>query len=161
MSCCVLGGNVDVTDEDGDTPLYTVENVDTAKWLIEHGATVDRQNNAGVSPIEHLLEDFPEVANYLQTTGPIALTGGASESRNPQPPSQHQQNKASEELTSSLMQSVQAMMQRADAEGRDPETELREVVGRTVLEGVLTGYEMTRYEDEHGDDGRGNVKRLR
>ena len=48
-------------------------------------------------------------------------------------------------------------MQRAEAEGRDPEEELREVVSRTVLEGVLTGYEMTTDEDERAtgaQDGR-------
>jgi hypothetical protein len=43
------GGNVDVMDEDGDTPLYTVENVDTARWLVEHGASVHHRNNEGVS----------------------------------------------------------------------------------------------------------------
>lgn len=64
-----------------------------------------------------------------------------------QQPSQHQQNIASDELTSSLMRSVQDIMERAEAEGRDPDEELRQVVGRTVLEGVLTGYEMTTDED--------------
>lgn len=44
------GGDVNVTDEDGDTPLYTVENVETAQWLISHGAITDRRNNEGVSP---------------------------------------------------------------------------------------------------------------
>ena len=43
------GGNVDVMDDDGDTPLYTVENIDTARWLVEHGATVHHRNNEGVS----------------------------------------------------------------------------------------------------------------
>lgn len=48
-------------------------------------------------------------------------------------------------------------MQRAEAEGRDPDAELREVVGRTVLEGVLTGYEMTTDGDVRTLDGRENV----
>ena len=43
------GGDVNVTDCDGDTPLYTVENVETAQFLIAHGAVVDRRNNAGIS----------------------------------------------------------------------------------------------------------------
>jgi hypothetical protein len=38
-----------VTDEDGDTPLYTVESLEVAKWLVEHGATVDRMNSEGIS----------------------------------------------------------------------------------------------------------------
>ena len=43
-------------------------------------------------------------------------------------------------------------MQRADAEGRDPDEELRQVVGRTVLEGVVTGYGMST------DDGQDNIE---
>jgi uncharacterized protein len=41
------------------------------------------------------------------------------------------------------MSSVQEIMERAQAEGRDPEEELRQVVSRTVFEGVLTGFEMS------------------
>jgi len=41
------------------------------------------------------------------------------------------------------MSSVQQVMERAQAEGRDPEDELRQVVSRTVFEGVLTGFEMS------------------
>ena len=114
--------------------------------------------------MEHLSEDFPQVANYLSLqaiSGQTTTAGTMFEApSNQQQPSQHQQNIASEELTSSLMQSVQDIIQRAEAEGRDPEGELREVVGRTVLEGVLTGYKMTTdgnggTTDTH--DGRENV----
>lgn len=40
---------MNVTDGDGDTPLYTVENIDTARFLVEHGAIVDRRNYEGIS----------------------------------------------------------------------------------------------------------------
>jgi hypothetical protein len=43
------GGDVNVSDDDGDTPLYTVENVQTARFLVEKGAIVARQNLEGVS----------------------------------------------------------------------------------------------------------------
>ncbi|KAH7930190.1 hypothetical protein BV22DRAFT_1001143 [Leucogyrophana mollusca] len=135
------GGDVNITDDDGDTPLYTVETVETARWLVEHGATVDRENNEGVAPIDHLEEDFPEVAAYLRSSSNPAES--LADALPHLQPSQHQQNAASESLTSTLMQSVQDIMHRAEAEGRDPESELREAVSRTVLEGVLTGYEMT------------------
>ena len=51
MTCSTLlpGGDVNITDEDGDTPLYTVENIATAQWLIDHGAVIDRRNGQGVS----------------------------------------------------------------------------------------------------------------
>ncbi|KAG1870599.1 ankyrin repeat-containing domain protein [Suillus subalutaceus] len=140
------GGDVNVTDEDGDTPLYAVENTETAQWLLDHGSTLDHQNNDGVSPIEHLREDFPEIAGYLQSRlspSSCVMPGAVSPSR----PSQHQQNIATESLTSSLMQSVHDIMQRSEADGRDPDEELRQVVGRTVLEGVIAGYEMTTDSD--------------
>lgn len=46
---CNTGGDVDITDEDGDTPLYVVEEVATARWLVEHGAVVDRSNSEGIT----------------------------------------------------------------------------------------------------------------
>ncbi|KAF8896285.1 ankyrin repeat-containing domain protein [Infundibulicybe gibba] len=140
------GGDVNITDADGDSPLYTVENVETARFLVQHGAVIDRTNNESISPIEHLSEDFPEVSAYLQTLAGSSTSVGVPTV--PSQPSQHQQNIASENLTSALMVSVQDIMQRAEAEGRDPEGELREVVGRTVLEGVVTGFEMTTDQNE-------------
>lgn len=63
------------------------------------------------------------------------------------------------------MHSVHDIMQRAEAEGRNPDEELRAVVGRTVLEGVLTGYEMTTDgdagEDQREDGGANGSKRSR
>lgn len=43
------GGDVNVTDSDGDTPLYLVEDIETAQFLIENGAVVQRTNNEGIS----------------------------------------------------------------------------------------------------------------
>ncbi|KAJ7104204.1 ankyrin repeat-containing domain protein [Mycena belliarum] len=140
------GGDVNVQDGDGDTPIYTVENVETARFLVDHGAILDRQNAEGVSPINHLREEFSEVANYLQSAVEPA---SARTIEIMQQPSQREQDMASEQLTSALMTSVEDIMQRAEAEGRDPEEELRQLVGRTVLEGVVTGYAMSEpVEDE-------------
>lgn len=43
-------------------------------------------------------------------------------------------------------------MQQAESQGRDPEEELRQVVSRTVVEGVAAGYEMSR------DDGTPRIE---
>lgn len=43
------GGNPNIEDSDGDTPLYTVEDVETAEWLVQHGAVTDRVNSEGIS----------------------------------------------------------------------------------------------------------------
>ncbi|KAJ7158801.1 ankyrin repeat-containing domain protein [Mycena filopes] len=144
------GGDVNVQDGDGDTPIYTVENVETARFLVDHGATLDRQNSEGVSPIDHLREEFSEVASYLQS---LASPASAPTIEIMQQPSQREQDLATEQLTSALMTSVEDIMQRAEAEGRDPEEELRQVVSRTVLEGVVTGYAMSEpVEDERGGE---------
>ncbi|KIM39762.1 hypothetical protein M413DRAFT_446675 [Hebeloma cylindrosporum] len=143
------GGDVNITDDDGDTPLYTVENIETARFLVDHGAVVARQNVEGVSVIDHLTEDFPQIADYLRSTlDPSAAPLDQAVSS----PSQHSQNAVSEQLTSDLMSSLQELADRTEAEGRDPlEQEIRQAVGRAVLEGVLTGYEMST--DENGIRG--------
>ncbi|KAL4064526.1 ankyrin repeat-containing domain protein [Scleroderma citrinum] len=153
------GGNVNITDEDGDTPLYTVENIDTAQWLVSHGAIVDRRNNEGVSPVEHLEEDFPDVAAFLrsQMTGNSILPSEPPVSL----PSEHQQETASERLTSALMLSVQDIIQRADADGRDPDEDLRKVVSQTVLGGVMAGYQMSNETDQEPRRESGPAKRLK
>lgn len=44
------GGNINITDEDGDTPLYTVESVECARFLIEQcGADPAWKNHEGVT----------------------------------------------------------------------------------------------------------------
>jgi ankyrin repeat protein len=52
------GGDINITDEDGDTPLFTVESVETARWMVDHGANYDIKNNEGqtVSRLESLSE---------------------------------------------------------------------------------------------------------
>ena len=50
------------------------------------------------------------------------------------------------------MSSVQEIMERAQREGRDPDAELREVVGRAVMQGMVTGYGMG--QDAQDDDRR-------
>ncbi|KAF8149848.1 ankyrin [Crassisporium funariophilum] len=140
------GGDVNIADNDGDTPLYTVENVETARFLVEHGAVVARQNSEGISPIEHLGEEFPQISAYLRSTFDSSSLASAEDTSIP--PSQHSQNAVTEQLTSALMTSVQEIMERAEAEGRDPDEELRQAVSRTVLQGVVTGFDMTTDIDE-------------
>lgn len=43
------GGEVNLTDDDGDTPLYTVEDTETARFLVDNGAAIDHRNAEGVS----------------------------------------------------------------------------------------------------------------
>lgn len=45
----ITGGNVNVTDEDGDTPLFTVENIETAQFLVDNGADPAWRNHEGLT----------------------------------------------------------------------------------------------------------------
>ncbi|KAF9649828.1 ankyrin [Thelephora ganbajun] len=158
------GGNVNITDEEGDTPLYTVENVETAQWLVSHGATVDMRNCEGVSPIEHLEEDFPVVAAYLRSIlDPDQGSYRDDQQNMHERPSQHTQNVASEFLTSELMSTVQEIVERSEREGTDPGEELRAAVSRTVIEGVVTGFDLGEAANaaRREDDGHHDTKRPR
>ncbi|KAG6844125.1 hypothetical protein H0H87_009612 [Tephrocybe sp. NHM501043] len=135
------GGDVNITDDDGDTPLFTVENIETARFLVDHGAHIHHRNHEGISPIEHLSQDFPAVATYLQSL--LVASPSPHPPAAPEPPSQHAQNAQAEHLTDSLMHTVADIMRRAEAEGRDPDAELRAAVSRTVAEGVVAGYHLT------------------
>lgn len=128
------GGDVNVEDEDGDTPLYTAESLDVAKWLVDHGAIINRVNNEGISPAQHLLDDYPAIAHYLSPE--LAQTG---EEEDVEGPSEYAQEQLSEELTNRMMKAVEEIMARAAAEGRDPEDELAALVEKTVLESLDAG----------------------
>jgi uncharacterized protein len=109
-------------------------------------------------PIQQLEEDFADVASYLRTASGASPTPTQAI----RSPSQHYQNIASEQLTSSLIESVQDVMSRAEADGRDPDDEIRQVVSRTVVEGVLSGYQMTERDGNDIDiRGPNGVKRPR
>lgn len=115
-------------------------------------------------PAQQLEEDFPAVAAYLEGLETAATGGdGATSVEMLEQPSQHAQNAASEDLTSSLLQSVQVVMQRAEAEGREAsDEELRQIVSRAVLDGVVTGYGMsTEGVPERAERDGDDVKRSR
>lgn len=148
------GGDINITDDDGDTPLYTVENIATARYLVEHGAVVNRVNLEGVSPIEHLQEEYPEISEYLRSLSgqPSAVTNAAAP-----PPSQYLQNVASDQLTDNLINALENI----DPQSQVPvEQQIQEAVGRTVIEGVITGYELSQSSDERRDtDAEASPKR--
>jgi len=44
-----VGGDINLRDDDGDTPLYVVESVEMARWMIERGAEWGVVNEEGLS----------------------------------------------------------------------------------------------------------------
>ncbi|CAE6515305.1 unnamed protein product [Rhizoctonia solani] len=138
------GGDVNVTDEEGDTPLFTAETVAVAQFLVENGALVDVRNSEGISPIEAVEEDFPDVAEYLQSRSGLPTSTQSSQER------EHED--ASEELTAELIAQTEEIITRAEREGRDPHDELTELVGRTVLGGMVWAGERDQQQQREDHD---------
>jgi len=61
------------------------------------------------------------------------------------------------------MSTVQEIMERSEREGTDPDEELRAAVGRTVIEGVVTGFDLGEAANavRRQDDGHDETKRPR
>ncbi|KAH9037874.1 ankyrin [Lactarius pseudohatsudake] len=144
------GGDVNVTDEDGETPLYTVENIETAQFLVDHGADPALRNNEGLTPADFLREDFPRVAAYLDSLTTSLATDTPDEKHLMVQPSQHSQEAASEHLTSSLMNQLRDIAQGGEevGDGSRGEEELRRVVRDAVLDGMVAGYSMVNGDDD-------------
>ncbi|KAG7089779.1 hypothetical protein E1B28_011431 [Marasmius oreades] len=142
------GGDVNITDSDGDTPLYTVENIVTARFLVDHGATINLVNHERISPITHLSEDFPQISSFLEShpshrPASDHITNMQSQSEIQM--SQYAQNIASEHLTSELLSSIQTLAEQGVPQDRI-EAELRRLVGDTVAQSLTEGYELSVQE---------------
>lgn len=62
------GGNPNIQDSDGDTPLHHCENLDVIKILIkEFNANYKIKNNDNLNVKEYFIEEdeFPDIINYL------------------------------------------------------------------------------------------------
>ncbi|KAJ2322076.1 hypothetical protein GGI00_005970 [Coemansia sp. RSA 2681] len=60
------GGDVNITDIDGDTPLHICEDRACAQLLLDHGASAEAENDEGLSPVQTTLEnEATEVTELL------------------------------------------------------------------------------------------------
>ena len=93
-------------------------------------------------------EEYPDVASYLASLAspqaistdtpslhgpPRTIGGGQSQ------PSEYHAAQEADGLTDSLLSSVNEIMVRAETEGTDPDPELRALVERTVVQGMVIG----------------------
>ncbi|WVW83111.1 hypothetical protein I302_105129 [Kwoniella bestiolae CBS 10118] len=136
------GGDINVTDDDGETPLFVVETLAAARFLVEHGAEVGWTNEDGLTAADQLAEDHPEISSYLQSLLPPdqqqALQGAEAEQEIIGDSSISQL--ALENFTSSQSEQLMAQAQRIMAEcaerGEDPDEKLRELVEGVVKSGL-------------------------
>lgn len=166
------GGDVNVTDEDGDTPLFTVESVAMAQALVERGANPQHRNHEGQTAAEYLFEDGEEgqheVAIWLQSvTLPNELRaapGSAGENVQPTPEVSSaggglQTERLSSALTDDLLSQTEQIMRESEMAGEDPEERLRALVGGVVMEGWRR--QQQEQQEEGGAEAEQDSKRQR
>ncbi|TNY22406.1 ankyrin repeat-containing domain protein [Rhodotorula diobovata] len=138
------GGDINLADSDGDTPLYVVESVPMARLVVELGGDPHHVNAEGLTPAAALQEEYPHIALYLRTlTGePSSAPSAPSDPTAPAPststPSASASASAQPNLdapTDELMQAVRGIMERSergDLSEQETDDLLREVVERAV-----------------------------
>lgn len=144
------GGDVNVQDNEGDTPLHHVEDVKTAKYLVEElKADHKIRNGDGLTPGQYIEEDdeFPDVVAYLQSLAhdsatdesetnefinslPAPGTIDGHEIRYTMENGEEEETLSPEELQK-RREKIQAIL-----DGDNPEEALRELVRNAVQEGM-------------------------
>ncbi|WVQ98695.1 hypothetical protein IAU59_005826 [Kwoniella sp. CBS 9459] len=160
------GGDPNIQDDDGDTPLYVVESIEVARWLVEKGADPASINEEGLTAADALEDDHPEIAQYLRSLLPDSapnshgIDADADENdendNSIQVDPTHQISELAldnftSEQSSALMEEAQRIMEECARTGEDPDERLREVVERAVGAGLAFG----RGAAEVGENGEG------
>ncbi|WVF72126.1 hypothetical protein IAT40_006938 [Kwoniella sp. CBS 6097] len=174
------GGNPNIQDDDGDTPLYVVESLEVARWLVEKGADLAHENEEGLTAAEALEEDHPEISQYLYSllpnsnrpanTDPNGNDDDEDEEINDDSIQVDPTSSISElaldnftsEQSSALMEEAQRIMEECARTGEDPDERLRVVVERAVGAGLAFGRGAAEEQGGEGDVSLGDdTKRAR
>ncbi|TIC08709.1 ankyrin [Wallemia mellicola] len=117
------GGDVNLLDDDGESPLFVVEDVEMAKHIVEkYHADTHLRNNDGITPLEKLIDEdeHEEVQEYLKTVSPE--------------PSNNTANISGDDFENTETgRQVAEIMRQAEQDGVDPEERLRELVTQSLL----------------------------
>jgi hypothetical protein len=155
--------DVNILDEDGETPLFATEKVDVAKCLVEElGADTTLRNEEGKTAEEKIAEEegeAHEVFQYLKSlrTGAEPVSAGAVETADVHPPpplpdgvnvemGTMAEDEAGDAPDPEIRRRIEELAARPDYESEEVQSQLRELVTE-----VLSGL--------GGEDGRSNVRR--
>ncbi|CCX31129.1 ankyrin repeat protein [Pyronema domesticum] len=126
----IHGGNANIQDDDGDTPLFVCETVEAAQCLVEElGADVEHRNEEGKTAAEAIEEDgsCPLVAAYLRSKMAAAEL--------PPPPAGVKVNYSTQVedeslpvLDEALKARIEEFAQREDINSAEAQAELRDLV---------------------------------
>ncbi|ORX39870.1 ankyrin repeat-containing domain protein [Kockovaella imperatae] len=133
------GGNINLPDEDGETPLFTVETMEAARFLVEKGADVNWENEEGLVAADSLEEDHPEIAHYLRSLSSGDGEDGAVSVIDGQGANNVAIDQFADLHSSALMAEAQAVMEQAARDGVEPDEQLRAIIQRHVDAGRALG----------------------
>lgn len=124
---------INVTDNDGDTPLFFCDVLETAKLVVEeYAADPKHRNHEGRSAAQNAMEnDNDDIAAYL-----ASKTGETLVSEEDVPVEEDDDPRVDE-----VMQRIEAIMQRAEETQTDPTEELQQVVGASIVRQIMEGYD--------------------
>ncbi|KAJ2317839.1 hypothetical protein IWW52_002901 [Coemansia sp. RSA 2704] len=131
------GGEVDIVDSDGDTPLHICEDKACAQLLLDRGADATRKNHEGLTPVHTTLEnEATEVTELLceRLEIPVPTLEDVREAEQPDVPSDAISESKLEDLSNWIMQQVD------DKAGTDDEA-LKDMVTSYILKNLRIGGE--------------------
>lgn len=138
------GGDINIQDKEGDTPLHHVEDLATAKFLVEElKADFSIKNDEGQTALEFIEEEdeFPQIAQYLRSLMLDAPTASSSGSLDNLPSpgmiEGHQvRYSMSDDAGAGAMDQEQREKLHKVINSENPEMALRELVTSAVREGL-------------------------
>lgn len=145
------GGDVNIQDNEGDTPLHHVEELEVAKLLVEqYKADYKVKNNDDLTPGEYIEEEdeYPDIAQYLislihdrplDTSLPVGKVNG-HEIR------YTMEDEPAEQLDPEELEARRVKLE-AILNSDNPEEGLRELVEKAVHEGLME-YKQEQEQDE-------------
>ena len=122
------GGNIDVEDFDGDTPLFVVETPEVAKFLIEKGADASHRNHEGTTPaINAASEGWREVAEE------IAKVTGETVTEEEEEDELAHVAVGDDEDDGAFLRQVEQVIQQTEQDGMNRDEQLRGLVSQMVM----------------------------
>lgn len=143
------GGNINIQDNEGDTPLHHVEELATATIMVEElGADYKLKNAEGQTAGEYIEEDgdFPELAQYLRSLMHDQPQSVLAELPSPGNVEGHHIRYSMEEDNEDMSEERRKQLEEI-ANSENPEEALRKLVTSAVREG-LANYKTESDEPE-------------
>ncbi|EEQ41707.1 putative ankyrin repeat-containing protein [Clavispora lusitaniae] len=146
------GGDINIQDNEGDTPLHHTEDVATATFMVEQlGANHKIKNAEGQTPADFVQEEdeFPELAQYLRSLAHDAPAESAVLDSLPSPGivDGHQIRYTMEDDQGEMDEERRKKLE-AIVNSENPEEALRDLVTSAVREGLAN------YKDENDQPKR-------